>query len=223
MQKYRIVLLMNSHSLSDHKITPGLLGERCSEAFFLHIQWLFLPLSFHIAFKEELDEYQKKKRDSGRKLIFESLRLVVDSRDFSETLQTLCLIIVCFSKLIKTNRSPACQGTFANLTFLKLEWGTCKYLLTKPRHCQSTLPVSMKEHRAQNKGTPILQAWMGLGGALIEGQNLWTLSISTRGRQQCTDKKKYTQDCPQPFLCLPSKATTWEQVVGHLCGETTLD
>lgn len=40
----------------------------------------------------------------------------------------LCLITFSFSKLIETYRNPACYLTFANLTSLKLDLATWKYL-----------------------------------------------------------------------------------------------
>lgn len=163
------------------QIHPWLVGKEVFWSFFfLLIHCLFLPPSFDPIFKEELGEYPEK-GDRGCKLIFESLRLVVDSRDFSETLQILCLIIVCFPKLIKTNRSPACQGTIANLTFLKLGWGTCKYLLTKPQ-CQCLWKYTVPRTRALLSCRP---GWAL--GVLQERGRTFGLSISTGGRQRFTD------------------------------------
>lgn len=154
-----------------------------------------------------------QKRGTGAELIFESLRLGVDSREFSETLQILCLIIVCFPKLIKTNGSPACQGTFANLTFLKLEWGTCKYLLTKPQ-CQCLWKYTVPRTRALlscRRGW----AW-GCSNRKVEP--LDSLSAQEGGSDSLIKKKIHT-GLPQFF----SVSSLQSYNLGAGCGWATLD
>lgn len=130
----------------------------------------------------------------------------------------LCLMTVFFSKLIKTNRGPACYFTFVNLTFLNLERGTWKYLLTQLSHCQSALSVYRKVHSAGNNRTLSCRP-RRTSEALRQRGRTFGLFLSAHESGNNTLIRKYTQDCPQPFLCLPLRGGN----LGTGCGGIFVD
>lgn len=121
-------------------------------------------------------------------------------------------IVLCFSRLSKIDRSPACNFTFANLTFLKLEWGTWKYLLTC---CQGVLSECVLEFIVPMDSSTGSWDLDVTGSCSHRGAEPLDSFYQDTREAAIHCLKKCTQDCLRlSYWLLPSAAMIWEQVEG---------